>query len=567
MILRKFSPDLLVSIESNNRTTIRATSRNVPFQKQLKTSAPGLATKIGSSRTYKQAISDCSAKLNRLSILQQHLESNQCQQVARLRRDEFELCSQNKAPQSIIAGSESSFATDSHDAIVISNSEIGSLRRIKEEEKREGEIKRIAQVSPDPVRGSGSEEQMNHYADIERSSKIFSNATPASDALSIESRDNNLQALVLSGAIRLEKKREEGVKEQFSILARHLHYCSFKRNNQQQHEQQSIYYFRRKNNVSKENGKVCSKRHIIGHQRRNRLMMKAPDYNCYSKKASLWRLLTSPLILLMCLLVLSIRTDLNKNVENSGSSFFSHRDNVFLSLGLVDALNSPKMDSFSLINSQSINLEKNHQKIVHIQETRHELSKILKRVGRQRDYDDSPKSYPSSSSSSPFSSMSTLDSRYNNSDIDNEHEAVLSSSDYDSTYNNVGNTNDFNDNSKLQRNNDNNSSSSSSNQAPEHNTSDSSENGVVSHAIDGGEDEIKPVLDRAANNQSSATIFGSRFENSNLSSTLIGSLFSHIDKQWNFAEVILIIVISAILNLVTIIGNIMVLISFKMDRS
>lgn len=51
------------------------------------------------------------------------------------------------------------------------------------------------------------------------------------------------------------------------------------------------------------------------------------------------------------------------------------------------------------------------------------------------------------------------------------------------------------------------------------------------------------------------------------STNLISSLFSHIDKQWNFAEVILIIVISAILNLVTIVGNIMVLISFKMDRS
>ena len=48
---------------------------------------------------------------------------------------------------------------------------------------------------------------------------------------------------------------------------------------------------------------------------------------------------------------------------------------------------------------------------------------------------------------------------------------------------------------------------------------------------------------------------------------LMSSLFSHIDKQWKFAEVILIIVISVILNFVTIIGNIMVLISFKMDRS
>lgn len=47
----------------------------------------------------------------------------------------------------------------------------------------------------------------------------------------------------------------------------------------------------------------------------------------------------------------------------------------------------------------------------------------------------------------------------------------------------------------------------------------------------------------------------------------LNSFFSHIDKQWKFAEIILIIVISAILNLVTIVGNIMVLISFKMDRS
>lgn len=45
------------------------------------------------------------------------------------------------------------------------------------------------------------------------------------------------------------------------------------------------------------------------------------------------------------------------------------------------------------------------------------------------------------------------------------------------------------------------------------------------------------------------------------------SFLSHIDKQWKFAEVIVIIVVSAILNLITIIGNIMVLISFKMDRS
>lgn len=48
---------------------------------------------------------------------------------------------------------------------------------------------------------------------------------------------------------------------------------------------------------------------------------------------------------------------------------------------------------------------------------------------------------------------------------------------------------------------------------------------------------------------------------------LANSFLSHIDKQWKFAEIILIIAISAILNLVTIVGNIMVLISFKMDRS
>lgn len=65
-------------------------------------------------------------------------------------------------------------------------------------------------------------------------------------------------------------------------------------------------------------------------------------------------------------------------------------------------------------------------------------------------------------------------------------------------------------------------------------------------------------------------ISGNNNNNNNSSTSqtnLISSLFSHIDKQWNFAEVILIIVISAILNLVTIVGNIMVLISFKMDRS
>lgn len=50
-------------------------------------------------------------------------------------------------------------------------------------------------------------------------------------------------------------------------------------------------------------------------------------------------------------------------------------------------------------------------------------------------------------------------------------------------------------------------------------------------------------------------------------SNMLNSIFLHIDKQWQFAEFIIIIVISVILNLVTIIGNIMVLISFKMDRS
>jgi len=53
----------------------------------------------------------------------------------------------------------------------------------------------------------------------------------------------------------------------------------------------------------------------------------------------------------------------------------------------------------------------------------------------------------------------------------------------------------------------------------------------------------------------------------NGSDTIMETVFSHIDRQWKFAEVVLIIVFSTILNLVTIIGNIMVLISFKMDRS
>lgn len=65
------------------------------------------------------------------------------------------------------------------------------------------------------------------------------------------------------------------------------------------------------------------------------------------------------------------------------------------------------------------------------------------------------------------------------------------------------------------------------------------------------------------NNEAEQTTAAAQINSTNL----ISSLFSHIDKQWNFAEVILIIVISAILNLVTIVGNIMVLISFKMDRS
>lgn len=58
------------------------------------------------------------------------------------------------------------------------------------------------------------------------------------------------------------------------------------------------------------------------------------------------------------------------------------------------------------------------------------------------------------------------------------------------------------------------------------------------------------------------------YENRNRTSiSFLSSILRHIDKQWSFAEVILIIVITATLNLVTIIGNIMVLISFKMDRS
>ena len=48
---------------------------------------------------------------------------------------------------------------------------------------------------------------------------------------------------------------------------------------------------------------------------------------------------------------------------------------------------------------------------------------------------------------------------------------------------------------------------------------------------------------------------------------MLGSFFSHIDKQFKFAESIVMIVIMAILNLATIVGNIMVMISFTMDRS
>lgn len=67
---------------------------------------------------------------------------------------------------------------------------------------------------------------------------------------------------------------------------------------------------------------------------------------------------------------------------------------------------------------------------------------------------------------------------------------------------------------------------------------------------------------------SSTPSFVDHFQSPANGSAFFGSLFNlHIDKQWKFAEVILIIVISAILNLVTVVGNIMVLISFKMDRS
>lgn len=51
------------------------------------------------------------------------------------------------------------------------------------------------------------------------------------------------------------------------------------------------------------------------------------------------------------------------------------------------------------------------------------------------------------------------------------------------------------------------------------------------------------------------------------SASLLVSFLRQIDKQWSVAELILIIIMSTILNLVTIVGNIMVLISFKMDRS
>lgn len=75
-----------------------------------------------------------------------------------------------------------------------------------------------------------------------------------------------------------------------------------------------------------------------------------------------------------------------------------------------------------------------------------------------------------------------------------------------------------------------------------------------------GDEENEDTRQVAATNQQ-------QLGQSSGGASLLTSFFSHIDKQWKFAEIVLIIAISAILNLVTIIGNIMVLISFKMDRS
>lgn len=78
--------------------------------------------------------------------------------------------------------------------------------------------------------------------------------------------------------------------------------------------------------------------------------------------------------------------------------------------------------------------------------------------------------------------------------------------------------------------------------------------------------EATPLAPALANESSSSSSEGRARETQTVErqDSLFAWFFSNIDDQW---KVVLLIVIAGILNLVTIIGNIMVLISFKMDRS
>lgn len=514
----------------------------------------------------------------------QLLNSNQCQQVATVKGGAVNPQLQSElVPTTFVVRVENSFPTDRESNNLLQNNEVRASRegeRSRRRKSRGGSTQVI--VKPNE---SSSKKQMNHCPDIEGSSTNLSIVTRASDASSIELDDKDLQARVLYEEIRFDKRKQLSKLRQRQHQQQHNHHhhqkqrqllqhCSFERNiqkqQQKQHEQQSFCHFRQKH-CDNRIDRVCSRCQNTGHRwRRGLMVVEASDYNCYSDKPKSLRLMATRLILFLCL-VPPIRTNFNNN-SNSGSSssFFRSNNDVFLSLGLVEASNDNtiKIGSLSPNIHQISSSEKiSSNNLTQLQvDTSHELSKlILRRISRQHDYDDSTKSH-SSTPNNPSN-------RLNNSDSDNEHESLLSPSDYDSNYNSGGSVNDPDeDSSKILKYFD--TTSSTSNQASGQNEGDVGENYIGSQTAGSGSvarGDMKSFFDRATttNNQSKfgATMFENRFENDNSSSTLIGSLFSHIDKQWNFAEVILIIVISAILNLVTIIGNIMVLISFKMDRS
>lgn len=491
-----------------------------------------------------------SVKHGKLLTFNQLLDPNRCQQVATIEEVRINSLLQTELVPNIVAEKDSNSYPLPHwndDFAQNSETRIGSG----------GDREKSTQLTLQLDKIS-SKRQMNDCSDIKGSSRSLCKITRSYNASSIEL--SILEARVLpeeSARLDDDDDKQLGKLLQQPQLLQH---CSFEREIQKQqhrrrHEQQPSYSFRQKSLNSEDHERVCSKCQSTSHRLQKRLM-KASDYSCLNSRPKSLRLLTSRLILFLCL-VLSIRTNLNNNCNSSSSSsFFRHNSNVFLSLGLVDALSNPKIDSLPPDGQSISSSEKNHQaNLTQIEGASHELSKILGRISRQRDFGNLPKSH-SSSSNNPGNS-------------DNERESLLSSLDYESTYNSGANINDSDeDSSKIQKYF--NSTSTSSNEAE----ADGSYMG--SKTNNGGSEaggDIKSFLDKTTttttNNQSkiSETMFENRFESVNSSSTLIGSLFSHIDKQWNFAEVILVIVISAILNLVTIIGNIMVLISFKMDRS